>query len=577
MTSVKLKTSMPVGMKVLLGISTALLVTSVGLALAVVATPQPKVVIQPAVSDMPSSQGILVSSDLADGENYIDLYGPTITEQVGTPQRVGVGTFTLVIPNGFVFEGSSKVTLTSTPTSGSVCNTANTGLQLADSQYTQGSFADNNGTRVTFNFTKSSVGTCYSTLTFSGLRIRPLARTPLFVGNINSMGTAKIPYVSGKANFGTLRMVRGNGKLVKIEPAQSDNFSHMLGGNLISIDLAINPNHQANQRDHGKEYIRLYDATITEQTGTPLRVGTGTFVLEMSGDFIFDTGSEVTITSTPTPGARCDGYNTGLQLAGGKYSQTSIATDRTVVFSFTKASKGTCYSTLTISGLTVRPLPRESLTAGGIIHSGTARIPYINGTANFASLKMVPGNGARVIINAAQSNNFTHSYNGGSGGSLISADLADGRDYITLYDATIIEQVGTPVRIGTGAFTLIMPNGFVFDRSKAITITSTPTPGAVCDDYNTGLQLAGGKYSQTVNPTDTTVTFNFTKTSKKSCYSTLTISGLTVRPLAREPLLLGNITNIGTAYIPFREGVANFASLRMIEGDAQFRCSSSTL
>ena len=207
----KLKTSTPLGMKVLLSISTASLLAGVSLALAVVTAPTPppplpRVVITPSTSTVSSSQGHLVPVALVDIGGYINLYGPTITEQKNTAQRIGTGTFNLIIPNGFAFDTSSNVQLNSTPTPGSTCDTTNnTGLQLANSQYLQTSTST--ATTISFTFTKSSQGTCYSTLTFSGIRIKPLVKSPLAVGNINNSGTARIPFVNGKANFGTLRAV----------------------------------------------------------------------------------------------------------------------------------------------------------------------------------------------------------------------------------------------------------------------------------------------------------------------------------------------------------------------------------
>ena len=207
----KLKISIPTGMKVLLGISTALLVASVGLSLAVVTTPQTnpqaRVVIQGASSSTFSSWGNLISVDYAANDGrYFVLYGPTITEQAGTPSRIGIGTFNLVLPPGFTFDTSSNVRLVSTPTTGSVCDTVNnTGLQLANSQYIQVSTPT--ATSIAFNLTKASQGTCYSTLTFSGVRLKPLARTPLITRNMAYEGTVRIPWVNGVANLGTLKMV----------------------------------------------------------------------------------------------------------------------------------------------------------------------------------------------------------------------------------------------------------------------------------------------------------------------------------------------------------------------------------
>ncbi len=162
-----------------------------------------------AVSVTPATGGTTLSADtnVANGTGSTALTGPVLTESsVGA---IPTGTIQLNTPTGFNFDTTSNVTATVT-TNGS-CTTAAVKLNSASSQTVTPS-----STSATVTVTGISSGTggqataCRSIITFSGIKIRPTAGSPLAAtANITESGTSALG-LSGSTNFGTLTEVAGN-------------------------------------------------------------------------------------------------------------------------------------------------------------------------------------------------------------------------------------------------------------------------------------------------------------------------------------------------------------------------------
>ncbi len=125
------------------------------------------------------------------------LTGPTLDE--GASQDIGAGTLMLNAPAGFQFDTTATVLVTVTKISGS-----GTVLTLASgtASVTAGS--------ITITITAGdSGGKTRSRLTWSGIRVRPAAGSPLATGNLTSSGNAVLKGVSSSTSFGTLTETSG--------------------------------------------------------------------------------------------------------------------------------------------------------------------------------------------------------------------------------------------------------------------------------------------------------------------------------------------------------------------------------
>src|SRR5205823_456626 len=149
---------------------------------------------QAAVSITAATGGSAISADNTGG-TWTTLTGPVLDESAG--KEIGTGTIVLNAPSGFVFDTASTVTATVTRTAG-----AGTALTLSSSTATP--------TASTITFTVSaqdSTGATFSRITFSNIRVRPSAGTPLASGNITKTGTSA--YTGSSTNYGTLTEVAG--------------------------------------------------------------------------------------------------------------------------------------------------------------------------------------------------------------------------------------------------------------------------------------------------------------------------------------------------------------------------------
>ncbi len=153
-----------------------------------------------------------------------------------------------------------------------------------------------------------------------------------------------------------------------------------------------------------------------------------------------------------------------------------------------------------------------------------------------------------------------------TGGSAISADTTGGA-FSALTGPVITENVATPSDISTGTIILNAPSGFNFDTTSNSVTATRATAGGSCGRSNS--LLLNGAASQTVTPTATTITVTVSRATSSSCRTTITWTGIKVRPTAGTPLASGNIVKTGTSAISgITNGVTNIGMLTEVAGAA---------
>lgn len=154
----------------------------------------------------PATGGSAISADSAGG-TYTSLTGPVIAE--GTAGNIATGTITLTIPSGFVVNTGNTVLVSVT------------GTGSGSDVVLQSSTATVSATAVTITVDASSTGSRASTLTWSGIQVRPVSGTPLAGGFISNSGTASLAGIPSEANLGTLTQIPGAASRLTIQTQPS--------------------------------------------------------------------------------------------------------------------------------------------------------------------------------------------------------------------------------------------------------------------------------------------------------------------------------------------------------------------
>lgn len=144
------------------------------------------------VTVTPGTGGSAISADTAGG-SYTLLTGPKVTEKDKT--GAGIGSIILTAPAGFEFDPSASVSVAVTG------NRRGTDLVLSNSIATV-----TTNTITVFVSDVSNPNSRRSSLTWSGIKVRPHAGTPLVTGNITQNGSS---YSGTTNNYGTLTTVPG--------------------------------------------------------------------------------------------------------------------------------------------------------------------------------------------------------------------------------------------------------------------------------------------------------------------------------------------------------------------------------
>ncbi|MDO8629411.1 MAG: hypothetical protein Q7R41_02865, partial [Phycisphaerales bacterium] len=155
-----------------------------------------------AASVTPATGGGAISADTANGA-YTSLTGPVLDE--GNNRDIDVGTIVLNAPSGFQFDTSEAAAVTVAVSRLDAGTEAFLTLSSGTATVTSSTIT------ITVSARDSSAGNtkARSRLTWSGIKVRPTAGTPLASGNITNSGMATIAGVAAGSNFGTLTEVLG--------------------------------------------------------------------------------------------------------------------------------------------------------------------------------------------------------------------------------------------------------------------------------------------------------------------------------------------------------------------------------
>ena len=220
--------------------------------------------------------GSAVSADTTGG-TYTSLTGPIVTE--GATGDIGTGTIILNAPAGFVFATTvNSVTATRANAGGNCSGSRSLQINGASSQTVTPT-----SSTITINITRKTSSTCLARITWSGVKIRPAAGTPLASGNITKTGTSVITgIINSVTNLGTLTEVAG----VKTKLAFTTQPSSTT---IIGTDFTTKPTITV-QDQFGNTVISDNSSTITR---TPV----------LSTQACGGTAGTGTLTSTPISGA----------------------------------------------------------------------------------------------------------------------------------------------------------------------------------------------------------------------------------------------------------------------------------
>lgn len=235
-----------------------------------------------AVTVTAATDGSAISADTT-GSTYTTLTGPIITE--GAVGEVGTGTIILDAPSGFVFDTGTDVTLT--VTNGSCSGGGSKPIKVGMGAGSSAETVTPAATTITNNVKQSSTGAsdCAGTLTYTNIKVRPSAGTPLASGNItkSSSSTSTISGVTDDStNFGTLTEVVGAKSKLAVTTQPSSSA-------VTDTDFTTKP--VVTLQDQ-------YDNTVTTDS-----ISTITTAVVLSTQSCGGTAGSGSLTSTPTSGS----------------------------------------------------------------------------------------------------------------------------------------------------------------------------------------------------------------------------------------------------------------------------------
>jgi hypothetical protein len=145
---------------------------------------------------IPATGGSTISADDV-GKSFTSLTGPVIAESsVG---EIGLGTIVLGIPTGFEFGTTSNSVVVTRASSGN-CNGGGNKSVLLNGSNSQ--TVTPSASSITITVSQASAGNinnCKGTLTWSGIKVRPTAVTPLALGDITQSGTSAISGITNNS------------------------------------------------------------------------------------------------------------------------------------------------------------------------------------------------------------------------------------------------------------------------------------------------------------------------------------------------------------------------------------------
>jgi len=326
-----------------------------------------------AITITPASNGSNISADTVGG-TYTSLTGPVITE--GANQDVTVGTIVITAPTGFVFNTASPVTAT-------VANSNGGGgavLTLASSTATP--------TASTITFTVSAQdttaggpnGKTLSSITFSGIQVRPTAGTPLASGNLTFSGTATVA-----GNAGVLTEVAGVATKLVFTTAAITATAGVASGTITvqRQDQFGNPN--TTDATRTVTLASTSSGTVTFTPASPRTIAPGassfnfTYTDTKSGTPTITAAS--TSPTTITSATQVETINPGPGNAG----QSTVAASPTSVAADNSA---TSTITVTLKDANANVVPGKTVTLSKTSGPGTPTVTTVQGTTDSSGVAL---------------------------------------------------------------------------------------------------------------------------------------------------------------------------------------------
>lgn len=327
---------------------------------------------------------------------YTALTGPVLTETI--IGDINVGTIVLTTPAGFVFDTNAPlpvITLAGDNNNKNINNLPN-GAVVALAITTN---------TLSFTITTKSHGQTKNTLTYSNIRVRPIAASPLASGNITNTGSSTFP--NSTANFGTLTEVAGSittldvsgfptpqvaGTAASVTVAAHDQFGNTVTGYTGTVHFTSSDPQGVLPADYA--YVATDNGTHTFSAVTLRTIGTQSITASnmAAGSF---SGAQSGIVVSPAP---ADRLAFSVQPGAGTYG--SLPNPQPVVVS------QDVYGNTSTVGLGASKVVTVALTSGSGSLMGTTSLDIGTaagkGTASFSNLGVnSAGAGKQLTASAA--------------------------------------------------------------------------------------------------------------------------------------------------------------------------------
>jgi hypothetical protein len=443
----------------------------------------------------PASGGSAIPASTYGG-TFTALTGPVITETI--VGDINIGTIVLTAPAGFVFDTNAPlpfITLSGDNNKKNINGLAN-GDTIA---------LDITTNTLSFTITVKSHGQTKNTLTYSNIRVRPTAASPLASGNITNTGTSLFP--NSTANFGTLTEVAGSStRLVvsgfpspqiagtpgSVTVAAQDQFGNVTTGYLGTIHFTSSDAQAALPADY--TFASSDNGTHTFSAGVTLRtLGTQSITASNMAPASFS-GSQSGILVNPTAAD-----HVAFATQPGSTTYGSLLSPQPVL-----VSKDAFGNNSTV-GIGISKIVTVTLTSGSGSLLGTVSLDIGtgagNGTATFNNLAVnAAGAGKQLSASAsgltgALSSTFTVAQAPVTANATVNNKVYDATTAATIATSSLSGVLGTDnvtLTGGTAAFaTKSVGNG------KSVTVSGLGLGGTAAANY----ALASTAVSTTANIT----------------------------------------------------------------------------
>jgi hypothetical protein len=398
----------------------------------------------------PASGGAAISADTYTGA-FTPLTGPVIVETV--VGDVSVGTIILTLPAGFQFDTSAPQPIITL--NGDNNNKNINGLH--DGDVIPLTVTSNS---LTFTITTKSKGQTRNTLTYSNIRVRPTAGTPLASGNIINTGTSIFP--NSTTNFGTLREVLGSGLQSVVSGFPSPQTAGVAGSFTVT------------EQDQFGNVASNYAGTVQFYSSDPLAI--------LPADYTFVSGDNGTHT-----------FNAVTLKTVGIQSITASNTSGTSLIG-------------TQSGISIVPAPADHLvfaTQPGSATYGSLLSPQPvvvsrdafgnNSTAGLGASKIVTltlSGGSGALTGAISFDIGTAAGNGTASFSNVSVNAAGLNKNLTASATGLSSALSSTFSINAATLTAsVTVSNKVYDATAAAAIANRSLSGVLGGD---NVQLSGG-------------------------------------------------------------------------------------